>query len=177
MPELTLSGINKGANLGDDVFYSGTVGAAREAALNGIPALAVSLHTAGSDTTFHYEAAAEFALMVAKQMIEHPLPHGVLLNLNVPNLPLNQINGLEICRLGRRHYEPMVEARIDPRNKAYYWIGGSPLGELMGEGTDGYWIAQGFATLTPLGLDNTHTGFLSNLEGWTLNPRKRSEHE
>lgn len=165
-PTLVVSGINKGANLGDDVFYSGTVGAAREAALNGIPSLAVSLDlTQGADVP-HFETAAEIALDVVWRMLESRLPRGVYLNLNVPNLPIHQIRGVAVCPLGRRHYEPLVEERFDPRGKRYFWIGGHPVGEKMVEGSDGNWVSKGYATLTPLGLDNTAMEHLADAVKW-----------
>ena len=168
MPDLVLSGINKGANLGDDVLYSGTVGAAREAALNDLPALAVSLATTGKGTELHFDAAGEIAARVIAALIKDPLPPGVFLNLNVPNLPLNELQGIKVCGLGRRHYTPLVEERHDPRHKPYYWIGGEPLGAGMGEGTDGWWVSRGYASLTPLGLDATQSDQLQRLSNWTL---------
>jgi 5'-nucleotidase len=166
---LVVSGINKGANVGDDVLYSGTVGAAREAALNNIPSLAVSLDTQswpGVGSRFHFESAAAFATETIASMVADPLPAGSFLNLNVPNRPLKDIPGLEICGLGRRHYEPMVEERTDPRNHPYFWIGGEPVGDRMGDGLDGWWLHRGHASLTPLGLDSTSVEHFSQLKGW-----------
>ena len=169
MPSLVLSGINKGANLGDDVLYSGTVGAAREAAINELPALAVSLATEGGGGEVHFESAAVIARQVAEEYVKNPLPPGVFLNLNVPNLPLAEIKGLKVCGLGRRHYDPLVKERQDPRQKPYYWIGGAPTGSGMTEGTDGWWIARGYASLTPLGLDATQHDQLDLVGSWPLN--------
>ena len=166
-PDLVISGINKGANLGDDVFYSGTVGAAREAALNGIPSLAVSLDLSDETEHLHFDTAASIAMGVVKRMQAHPLPEGCYLNLNVPNRPLKHVQGVAVCSLGKRHYEPLVEERTDPRGKRYFWIGGHPVGEQMREGTDGNWMARGFATLTPLGLDNTAVDRLAGAVTWT----------
>jgi len=174
MPRLVLSGINLGANLGDDVFYSGTVGAAREAALSGVAALAVSLDMTDASERPHFETASAYALAVMSAMEATPLPPGVFLNLNVPNRPLEKVNGLEVCPLGKRHYDPVVEERQDPRGKSYYWIGGDPVGELMGEGTDGAWMARGYATLTPLGLDNTADEYLSTIQQWAIPMADRS---
>mgnify|MGYP003950829011 CR=1 FL=1 len=169
-PEVVISGINKGANLGDDVFYSGTVGAAREAALNQIPAIAVSLDTQNwsSSTSLHFESAANIALKVLDSIKAKPLSPGAFVNLNVPNRPLSEIPTVEVCRLGRRHYEPVVEERIDPRAHAYYWIGGEPLSERMGEQTDGWWLHKGHAAITPLGLNNTSENHLSQLKHWNI---------
>jgi len=174
MPTLVISGINLGANLGDDVFYSGTVGAAREAALSGLPALAVSLDMTDISERPHFETASAIALNVVEAMGNAALPPGVFLNLNVPNRPLDKVNGLVVCPLGRRHYDPVVEERTDPRGKPYYWIGGEPVGEFMAEGTDGSWIAKGYATLTPMGLDNTAHEHLSTLQLWAIPMAKRS---
>jgi len=168
-PDLVVSGINKGANLGDDVLYSGTVGAAREAALNNIPSIAVSLDTQtwpGVGANFHFEAAASLALKTIASMVDDPLPPGAFINLNVPNRPLAEIPSVEVCGLGRRHYEPLVEERVDPRNHAYFWIGGEPVGERMGEGCDGWWLHRGHAALTPLGLNSTAEELLSQLQRW-----------
>ncbi len=169
MPQVVLSGINKGANLGDDVIYSGTVAAAREAALNGIQALAVSLATEGqSGEELHFDTAARVAVLVLQRIMNDPLPPGVFLNLNVPNVPLKELRGVHVCPLGRRHYDPWVEARTDPRGKTYYWVGGAPLGTGMGEGTDGWWVSRGFASLTPLGLDTTREDQLEKLKSWSI---------
>ena len=165
-PTLVVSGINKGANLGDDVFYSGTVGAAREAALNGIPSLAVSLDLSQGADVLHFETAAEIAKQVVSKMLDISLPRGVYLNLNVPNLPMAQVFGVAVCPLGRRHYEPLVEERMDPRGKRYFWIGGHPVGEKMVDGTDGNMVSKGYATLTPLGLDNTAIEHLVDAVKW-----------
>ena len=168
MPDLVLSGVNKGANLGDDVLYSGTVGAAREAALNDLPALAVSLAVEGGGDELHFQTAARAAGLVIKQLTENPLPKGVFLNLNVPNVPWDALEGIQVCSLGRRHYEPWVERREDPRGKNYFWIGGAPLGSGMHEGSDGWWIRRGHAALTPLGLDATMADWIPKIEHWPL---------
>lgn len=174
MPSMVISGINLGANLGDDVFYSGTVGAAREAALTGLAALAVSLDMTEASERPYFETASAFALAVITAMEAAPLPSGVFLNLNVPNRPLEKVNGLAVCPLGKRHYDPIVEERRDPRGKSYYWIGGEPVGEFMGEGTDGAWMAKGYATLTPLSLDTTAQEHLPTIQQWAIPMPERS---
>ena len=172
MPGLVVSGINRGANLGDDVLYSGTVGAAREAALNGLPALAVSLATEGRPGKLHFETAAAIASDVIGRLLDDPPPPGVFLNLNVPNLPAVDVKGVRVCRLGRRHYDPWVERREDPRGKKYYWIGGEPAGSGMIEESDGWWIRRDFASLTPLGLDATQGEWIPHLSAWNLSNRE-----
>ncbi|MCB9778216.1 MAG: 5'/3'-nucleotidase SurE [Alphaproteobacteria bacterium] len=168
-PDAVLSGINRGANIGDDVHYSGTVGAAEEAALLGIPALAVSLVIEGRPSPeHHYDAAAALALRVLRHLAHAPLPRRVFLNLNVPDRPLDQIAGIAVARLGRRQYAPLVAANRDPRGKPYYWVGGEPLAHDDTEGTDGYWYQRGYATLTPLFPDLTHHASLDVLRGWDL---------
>jgi len=166
-PALVVSGINRGANLGDDVFYSGTVGAAREGALMGIPSLAVSLHMDGvrGPGSPNLQAAAHFARRVVEWMGAAQMPEEIFLNLNVPDRPLDDIVGLKICPLGRRHYRPLIDAREDPRGRPYYWVGGDPVEGEMAEDSDGWWIARGWATLTPLTLDHTAHATLATLAG------------
>ena len=164
-PRMVVSGINRGANLGDDVFYSGTVGAAREAALMGIPCLAVSLHMngKGGEGSPHFQSAVHYARQVVAWMQSNPTTPAKFLNLNVPDRPLSDIAGLKVCPLGRRHYEPLIEAKRDPRGRPYYWVGGEPVEASMDEGSDGWWIAQGWATLSPLSLDQTAHNQLKDL--------------
>lgn len=170
-PTIVVSGINRGANLGDDVFYSGTVGAAREAALNGVASLAVSLDLAPfgqGPSGPHFDTAAALAMQVVEQMRQHPLPANTFLNLNVPNCQLSDVTGIEICSVGRRHYDPEVESRLDPRGGEYFWIGGTPISDQMDPGTDGWWISRGAATLSLLGLENSAPNFQEHLRAWTL---------
>src|SRR2546425_961738 len=133
-PDLVVSGINKGANLGDDVTYSGTVSAAIESSLLGIPAIAVSLVSKGM--TYHFGPAAEFAAILAAEVIAQGMPPDTLLNVNVPSLPRQEIKGYRLTRQGKRRYAETIEVRIDPRGKKYYWIGGDDLGFDPDEGTD-----------------------------------------
>lgn len=171
-PDLVLSGINRGPNIGDDVHYSGTVGAAEEAALMGIPALAVSLFTESRNAPdHHWQTAATLALRVARAMLADPLPPRVFLNLNVPDLPAADIAGIKAARLGRREYRPLVARNVDPRGRDYYWVGGEPLDLDPTEDTDGYWFSRGYATLTPLHPDQTHLASLSRLARWDLDGR------
>jgi len=164
-PEWVVSGINRGANLGEDVHYSGTVAAAKEAAIQGIPGLAVSLflETAVRGGPRHYDTAAAVTLRVLTTLAAQPQPERALYNLNVPNLPLDELRGLRISRLGRRHYRPLVDRRRDPRGRDYVWIGGPPSTEPDVAEGDVQLIGEGFAVLTPLRVDLTDYDGLARL--------------
>ncbi len=151
-PRLVVSGINKGPNLGDDVTYSGTVAGAIEARILGIPSFAVSL-VARQD--FRFAEAADVALRIAEKIFQDGLSSDTLLNVNVPNLPLSQIRGTMITRLGKRIYHQMTVERVDPRGKKYYWIGGGEPDWEREEGTDLDAVDRGFVSITPLHLDLT----------------------
>jgi 5'-nucleotidase len=151
---LVVSGINKGANLGDDVTYSGTVSAAMEGTLLGVPSVAVSLVGRGP---FRFEAAAVFARRLAAWVIERGLPPDTLLNVNVPTLGDGQpIRGVALTRMGRRRYGDAIIEKVDPRGKKYYWIGGEELEFVEEEGTDFHAISQGLISVTPIHLDLTN---------------------
>ncbi len=167
--DLVVSGINPHANVGHDVTYSGTVTAAMEAAISGIPAMAVSLDSPENHAgVLDYEPAASIAASLAVQVMEHGLPTGVLLNVNVPYLPLDALRGLAITRHGLRVYRDALVRREDPRGRPYYWIGGeSPTG-ILEEGTDFWALAQGLVSVTPLQLDLTAGAHLETLRGWGL---------
>jgi len=167
--DLVVSGINPHANVGHDVTYSGTVTAAMEAAISGIPAMAVSLDSQENHAgALDYEPAASIAAMLAVQVLEHGLPAGVLLNVNVPCLPRDSLRGLAITRHGLRVYRDALVRREDPRGRPYYWIGGeSPTG-ILEEGTDFWALAQGLVSVTPLQLDLTATEHLETIRGWRL---------
>lgn len=163
-PDLVVSGINRGANVSDDVWYSGTVAAAREGAMCGVPSLAVSLVThAGSDADRNWEAAAVLARHVAGSMAKmvgaNPrLASGeerLLLNLNVPDAPLDALLDLKVCPLADRHYTPTVHEKQDPRGRRYFWIGGVSRGFATQPGTDGWWANKGHPTLTALRMQIT----------------------
>jgi 5'-nucleotidase len=160
-PHLIVSGINKGENLGDDITYSGTVSAAMEGTLLGIPSMAVSL---ASKNDFYFDTASYYALMIAKYILRKPLPEGTLLNVNIPNLPKEKIKGVKVTRQGKRVYgEPIVE-NIDPRGRKYYWIGGNELGFLDIENSDIAAIKEGYVSVTPIKLDLTDYDFLERLK-------------
>ena len=164
-PRLVVSGINRGANLGDDVHYSGTVSAAMEGTLLGIPSIAVSL-AARSD--FRYEAAARFAARLAAYVLVDGLPADTLLNVNVPLAADGEDPPrFELARLGRRRYAGTIEAKVDPRGRRYFWIGGDEIEGPKEEGTDFAAVAAGAISLTPIHLDLTNHGcwqLLSRLE-------------
>lgn len=166
-PDLVLSGINRGSNLGTDVFYSGTVAAAMEACFNGFPAIAVSLHIEPDDREKHYETAAAVALRVARGVRANPLPPRVLLNVNVPNVPEGELRGIRAVALGQRHYHKLVDLRTDPRGRRYYWIGGPHDQFEPDDDTDGPTVERGFAAVTPFRPDLTYQPALDALRTWT----------
>ena len=166
-PDVVVSGINRGSNLGNDVFYSGTVAAAMEAALHGLPATAVSLHLEPGDRERHWATAGGVARRVVEGLRDHPLADGVFLNVNVPNCAADAVRGLRATALGRRRYAPRVDLRTDPRGRHYYWIGGSHQAFVPLEGTDGPAIEAGWATVTPLRPDLTAQTALDALRAWS----------
>ena len=152
-PALVVSGINNGPNLGDDVTYSGTVAGAREAMLLGIPAIAMSMVSYGPR---YFETGGEVALRLGRYVLEHGLPDETALNVNVPDLPFDELNGVAITRMGRRHYEDDVVRRTDPRGSDYYWIGGAATNHSPGPGTDLEAVIENKVSVTPLRRDATH---------------------
>lgn len=152
-PGLLLSGINKGANMGDDITYSGTVSAAMEGTLLGVPSLAISLVTRDH---FDFRAAASFAARLAVQVIECPLEANTLLNVNVPAIAQEQMTGYCITRQGKRRYGEALIEKTDPRGKKYYWIGGDELAFVDEPGTDFAAVQAGAVSITPIHLDLTH---------------------
>lgn len=162
-PDMVMSGINAGANLGDDVLYSGTVAAAMEGRFLGLPAIAISL--AGPDPT-HYATAARVALLLLERLRQDPLPADTILNVNVPDLPVEHLQGFEATRLGRRHRaEPVIRSR-DPRGRPIYWIG-PPGGEQdSGPGSDFDAVNRGQVSVTPIQVDLTRYQALDQVAGW-----------
>lgn len=164
-PHLVAAGINHGSNMGDDVTYSGTVSSAIEATLQGIPAFAISVAGEGE---LDFQSAARFAPRLAEEILRRGLPRDTLLNVNVPNLPPEAIQGVAVTRQGRRVYSETVVRKIDPRGKAYYWIGGTdPAWERPG-GTDYEAVSSGWISLTPLHLDLTNYQAIDELKAWGL---------
>lgn len=164
-PELVVAGINKGANLGEDVYYSGTVAAAAEAVIFGLPGLAVSL---ADRNRWDFTYAAEFTARLVQLLKQHRLPNPFLLNINIPNLPKEQIRGVEITRLGKRIYRDVLVERQDPYGRTYYWIGGEEPSGLMEEGTDIKALADHKISITPIHLDLTNHALIEKLKGWKL---------
>ena len=148
--DLLVSGINKGANLGDDITYSGTVSAAMEGTLQGIPSIAVSLVTR---TRFRFDTAAAMALDVARKVLKRGLPDDTLLNVNVPNAGRDEIKGVRVTRMGKRVYGDQIVEKRDPRGRKYYWIGGDHLNSEDVPGSDLEAIEEGFISVTPIHLD------------------------
>jgi 5'-nucleotidase len=166
-PDLIVSGPNRGANLGQDVYYSGTVSAAREACMMGISSLAVSLcidfNKSHKDSALNYLSAARWTSRLIKDFKDLELPHHTMLNLNVPDLPFKKIRGLVLARQGFRHYSGDVVERTDHRGKPYYWVGGQYQGFKKDPGTDCDVVERGYASLTPIKLDATDSVYLAQL--------------
>jgi len=168
MPDMVLAGINDGANLGDDILYSGTVAAAMEGRFMGAAAIAVSLAGRGREQAAqkHYVTAAHIAKKIVKKVQTTPLPANIILNINVPNLPLQEIQGFEITRLGSRHRAENCVPDLDPRGHPIYWIGPAGLEQDAGPGTDFYAISQNKVSITPLLLDLTSYSSFQDLSSW-----------
>lgn len=168
-PDLVFSGINRGANLGYDVHYSGTVAAAREASIMKLPSIAVSLNTRTRDVEkMHFDTAAYFAMKIAKTSIHKKLPLGVYLNVNVPDLPKEEVRGIRVVKTGVRLYSNEVIEKKDPRGQSYYWLGGGYIGFENIKDTDCKVVEEGFVSITPLQVDSTEHAFLSELKNWDL---------
>lgn len=165
-PDMVVSGINEGANLGDDVLYSGTVAAAIEGRFLGLPAIAVSLVMKGDEAVLHFETAAEAARQLVQRVIADPLPVNTILNVNVPNVPLAQLRGYEVTRLGTRHQAEPTIAQLDPRGQPVYWVGPAGAEQDAGPGTDFYAIKRKKVSVTPLHVDLTYYRAFDQLVAW-----------
>jgi 5'-nucleotidase len=167
--DIVVTGVNDGANLGDDTLYSGTVAAAVEGRFLGLPAVAVSLCLT-PDSPRNFAGAARVAAQLVQRIAQHPL-HGteegpVILNVNVPDLPAGQLRGIKVTRLGNRHRaKPIVKAK-DPRGREVYWVGNAGAGQDAGPGTDFHAVAEGYASVTPLQIDLTRHAALGDLKRW-----------
>jgi 5'-nucleotidase len=163
LPDMVISGINHGANMGDDTIYSGTVAAATEGYLLGVPSIAVSLVSKGAG---NYLTAARVVAELVKRHQDRPFTSPVLLNVNVPDVPYEQIQGREVTRLGRRHKaEPVVKSE-NPRGETVYWVGAAGAAQDAGAGTDFGAVARGMVSVTPLQIDLTHYGQMDVIKGW-----------
>lgn len=164
MPDMVVSGINIGANLGDDVWYSGTVAAAMEGRFMGLPAIAIS-NTCDQQPQ-HMATAAAVAKSLVERMQQQPLAAGTILNVNVPDIPLAELKGFQVTRLGTRHKaEPTIQ-EFDPRGRPIYWIGPAGAEQDAGEGTDFHAVHQGFVSITPLRIDLTRYESFEPISQW-----------
>lgn len=167
--DLVVSGINPNANVGHDVTYSGTVTAAMEAVIAGVMGIAVSLDSPEKHIgELDYSTAASVARRVVERVLSDGLPEGVVLNVNVPYLREAELKGFMITRQGLRVYRDALDARLDPRGRPYYWIGGEAPTGIVEEGTDFGALAQGYVSITPLQLDLTHYKAMQILKNWTF---------
>ncbi len=164
-PDLVISGINNGYNMGDDITYSGTVAAAMEGVISGIPSIAVSMDT---HPIWPVDVGAAFVRQLVEQIVERGLAKDILLNVNVPNLPREQIRGVQITRLGKRIYQDQLIVREDPRGRKYYWIGGTAVRHEREEGTDVTAVDDGYVSVTPIHLDLTNHKLIETLRSWDL---------
>lgn len=154
--DLVVSGINPNANIGHDVTYSGTVTAAMEAAIGGVPGIAFSLHAPEELLgTIDFNPAARIAHRIVERLIHHGLSANLLLNVNIPYLKEDEIKGIQVTRQGLRIYRDRLDRRVDPRGRPYYWIGGDSPTAILDEGTDFNAIENGYVSITPLNLDLT----------------------
>ena len=165
-PALVVSGINPGSNLAHDLTYSGTVAAAMEAAIHGIPGIAMSID-ADHHAEIDFRPAAETAARIARRVLADGLPRDTFLNVNVPDIPFEQIQGARLTRLGKRIYRDELIERQDPNGRNYYWIGGQPpTGAIEEEGTDVWAVAHQFVSITPVQMDMTSHALVARLKAW-----------
>jgi 5'-nucleotidase len=166
-PDLVISGINHGPNMGEDVFYSGTVAAAIEGTLQGAVAIAASLVTRESAD---FVEPSRFIARLARTVFERGLPARQMLNVNLPHRPWPEVKGVRVTRLGSRVYRDTLVRKVDPRGRDYYWIGGEePVWEAK-EGTDMHAVSEGWVSLTPMRLDLTDDDAMAGLASWDLKP-------
>jgi 5'-nucleotidase len=162
-PDMVVAGINAGANLGDDVLYSGTVAAAMEGRFLGAPAIAISL---AGDQPGHYDTAARVARELVQRVLSGKLPADTILNVNVPDVAWERLRGMQATRLGHRHKsEPMVQMQ-DPRGRTVYWVGPAGSEQDAGPGTDFHAVRSGYVSITPLDVDLTRYAAMDRLASW-----------
>ena len=165
-PNIVVSGINAGANLGDDVIYSGTVAAAMEGRFLGLPSVAISVTSFNPN---HLIAAAEVSFELISKLTESELPNDVIININIPDLSKQDLKGVKVTRLGNRHKaEPVIKSE-DPRGKPIYWVGAAGPEQDAGPGTDFYAVNNGYVSVSPMHVDLTHHSAMSSLEKWLSN--------
>lgn len=163
-PDMVISGVNAGANMGDDVLYSGTVAAAMEGRFLGYPAIAVSLVEQGNH---QFDTACQVVLRLLQHLKEVPLSADCILNVNVPDIQFAQLKGIETTRLGQRHRSEPVVKSVDPRGRAIYWVGPAGSEQDAGPGTDFYAVRHQHASITPIQIDLTRHQLLPELSAWT----------
>ncbi|MCP9464911.1 MAG: 5'/3'-nucleotidase SurE [Nitrospira sp.] len=162
-PQLVVSGINRGVNLGDDVLYSGTVSAAVEGTILGVASMAVSQE---GQSRFRFNVGAHYAVLVARLIMEEGLPEETLVNLNIPDRPLRSIVGVRVTALSRRRFDNPIIEKVDPHGRCYYWIAGTRLSWSRSKDSDHEAIAEGAVSLTPLRLDTTNYSALDRFRAW-----------
>lgn len=172
LPNMVVSGINAGANMGDDVWYSGTVAAAMEGRFLGLPAIAVSLT---GEKHEHYETAAHVVLNMVKHLQKETLPASTILNINVPDIAYEDIEGYEVTRLGTRHCAEPTIRQIDPRGNPIYWVGPAGKEEDAGPGTDFHAIRHNCVSITPLRIDITHYESFDRISNWVSGFKKSND--
>jgi len=176
--DLVVSGINPQANIGHDVTYSGTVTAAMESVIWETPAIAFSLDSPDNHLgSVNYRPAAQIARRIAATVLQHGLPPGILLNVNIPYLAGPKVRGIRITRQGLRVYRDRLDKRVDPRGRPYYWIGGDAPGGVPEDGTDYGALKAGFVSITPLQLDLTMYTIIPSLADWDWSGRGNNEEE
>ncbi|NTV93898.1 MAG: 5'/3'-nucleotidase SurE [Thiobacillus sp.] len=165
LPEMVISGINHGANMGDDTVYSGTVAAATEGFLLGIPSVAISLVHGGGD---HFDTAARVAVELVARFAAKPFTEPALFNVNVPDVAYDRLDGIEVTRLGRRHKAQDTVKTINPRNQTMYWVGAAGAAQDAGPGTDFNAVTRNRVSVTPLQLDLTHYPQMTKVADWLV---------
>lgn len=162
-PDMVVAGINNGANMGDDVIYSGTVAAATEGRFLGYPAMAISMDSHAPE---HLDTGARVARELVLRLQRRPLPPDAILNVNVPDIPWSEVRGFRATRLGHRHRAEPVVKSTDPRGRPIYWVGPAGPEQDAGEGTDFHAVRHGFVSVTPIQVDLTRHGAIEGIAGW-----------
>ncbi|MDH5638995.1 MAG: 5'/3'-nucleotidase SurE [Nitrospinota bacterium] len=165
-PDMVVSGINHGQNVATNIIYSGTVSAATEGTILGIPSVAVSL---ASFTGGDFSMAADYSIRVIKQVAARPLPPDTLVNVNVPAVPADQVKGIKVCRMGMSKFTEVFERRVDPRNREYFWQGGQMEMNPQDVETDINWLSENWVTVTPIHYDLTHYELMEDMLKWKIN--------